>query len=92
MGDVGRHLSQVGEAVLACQLAVFQFQFLVEPRHFGAERFVRPLEPQRGGVPGGEHRVEVGILVRQGERGFVEIVGCTDIGFAMFGFGASDQC
>ena len=61
VGDVGRHLAQVGQAVLACQLAVFQFQFLVEPRHFGAERFVRALEPQRGGVPGGEHGFQVGV-------------------------------
>ena len=68
VGDVGRHLAQVGQAVLACQLAVFQFQFFGQPRHFGAQRFVRPLEPQRGGVPGGEHGFEVGVLVGQRER------------------------
>ncbi len=64
VGDVRGHLAQVGQAVLPRQLAVLRLQLPGQLLHLGAERLVRLLQPHRGRVPGGQHRLQVGLLVQ----------------------------
>ena len=60
MGHVRGHLAQVGQAVLAGQLAVLDFQFGGELLDLVAQRVVRLLQPQRGRVPGRQDRLQIG--------------------------------
>ena len=70
VGHVRSHLAQVGQAVLAGQLAVLDLQFGGELLDLVAQRFVRLLQPQRGRVPGRQDRLQIGagVQARQDRR------------------------
>ena len=61
MGHVRRHLTEVGQPVLAGQFAVLDLQFVGQAAHFAAERLVRLLQAIGGRVPGGQHGVQFGV-------------------------------
>ena len=64
------HLAEVGQPVLACQFAVLDFQFFRQASHLAAQCFVGLLQPQRCGVPGFEHSLQI--------DNFTEPAACVD--------------
>ena len=52
MGDVRRHLTEIGEAVLASQFAVLLLEFLGQAAHFAAQRLMRLFQADGRRLPG----------------------------------------
>ena len=64
MGHVRGHLSQIGQAVLAGQLAVLDLQFGGELPDLVAQGIVRLLQAKCRRVPSGQDRLQIGAGIK----------------------------